>query len=226
MNQLVVFDFETDGKDPYTCNAVQLAALAINPRTLEVVKDSKFCIDIKPPEIDTAAYFTNDVQDTIAWHAKNYKTTSAEIINKWKTAVDLPTAWERFVSYIKRYNPKGSPSYGPIPCGANIRNFDLIIIDRLEKKFKSKTQFQRRDRIDVIELAFYWFENLVEPTSYSMDALREFFGITKEGGHDAFKDVEDCAMMIIKFMNLHRRYSKKIKFKDAFREAFHENCEV
>ena len=39
---IIVFDWETDGKDPNTCNPVELAAIPINPRTLEICEKPSF----------------------------------------------------------------------------------------------------------------------------------------------------------------------------------------
>ena len=36
---IMVFDWETDGVDPYSCNPVELAAVPVDPRTLEVKED-------------------------------------------------------------------------------------------------------------------------------------------------------------------------------------------
>ena len=33
---IMVFDLETDAPNPQTCNAVELAAVPVNPRTLEI----------------------------------------------------------------------------------------------------------------------------------------------------------------------------------------------
>ena len=53
--------------------------------------------------------------------------------------------------------------------------------------------------------------------SYSMDSLRDYFGISKDGAHDAIKDVKDTAEIMIRFMKLHRNLASKIKFKNSFK---------
>jgi DNA polymerase III epsilon subunit-like protein len=50
-----------------------------------------------------------------------------------------------------------------------------------------------------------------------MDNLRDYLGISKEGAHDALKDVKDCAEVLIRFMKLHRNLADKVKFKDSFK---------
>ena len=78
--------------------------------------------------------------------------------------------------------------------------------------------FFPRDVIDIINLMFYWFEQNGELKSYSLDSVRDYFGISKEGAHDAIKDIKDSAEIMIRFMKLHRRLANNIKFKDSFRQ--------
>ena len=67
-------------------------------------------------------------------------------------------------------------------------------------------------------LCFNWFENLEEPKSYSWDILRPYLGLDEEGAHDALKDVQDTARIIIRFMKLHRQIADCVKFKGSFKE--------
>jgi exonuclease I len=64
---------------------------------------------------------------------------------------------------------------------------------------------------------FGWFENSVEPESYSMDTLRKFFGMSEEGAHDALQDVKDTWLILSKFLKLQRNLTKRITFKDALK---------
>ena len=70
-----------------------------------------------------------------------------------------------------------------------------------------------------MNLVFYWFEHNGDLKNYTLDSLRDYFGISKDGAHDALKDVKDCANILIRFMKLHRNLGQKIKFKDSFSTA-------
>ena len=50
------FDLETDALNPQTCNAVELAAVPVNPRTLEIKSEQAFRATIKPDDIDKEEY--------------------------------------------------------------------------------------------------------------------------------------------------------------------------
>ena len=49
---IIVYDLETDGPDPSTANPVEIAAVPVNPRTLELKLDDTFEVTVKPPGID------------------------------------------------------------------------------------------------------------------------------------------------------------------------------
>jgi DNA polymerase III epsilon subunit-like protein len=40
--KICVFDLETDGTNPDKCSPVQIAAIMVDPRKLEIVPDSEF----------------------------------------------------------------------------------------------------------------------------------------------------------------------------------------
>lgn len=212
---ICVFDFETDGVNPLTCNPVQLAALMIDGKKLNIIEGSEFCIDMQPPDINNESYLTNEIQGTINWHAKNYNTTAEAIIEKWKGAVDQRAAWEMFLNYFNKYNPKGTVYSAPMLGGMNIIDFDIPIFKRLMETYGTKDFFWKRDKADLLHLCYYWFESLDEPKAYNLDTLREYFGIEKDGGHDALKDVRDTADLLIRFLKLHRKCTTKVKFKNA-----------
>lgn len=224
-NKICVFDMETDGSDPRTCSPVQLAAVIIDPISLEIVKGSEFNINFKPEtlETDDNYVYTTDILD---FHSKVKGCSKDDILNSWKTYPKQSQAWDMFVNYLDKYHSRSSKKSqfsAPVAAGYNINRFDLVIVDRLSNKYKNTNKegktdlFYPRDVIDVINLVFYWFENNDEIKSLSLDNLREYFGIDKDGAHDALKDVIDTANIMIRFLKLHRSLSAKIKFKGAFK---------
>ena len=56
-NKICVFDFETDGTNVDTLNPVQLAAVIVDPRKLELVKGGEFNSFIKPETFDEPDYY-------------------------------------------------------------------------------------------------------------------------------------------------------------------------
>lgn len=223
-NKICVFDFETDGSDPKICSPVQIAAVIIDPIKLEIIPNSEFNINFKPEvlEQDDQYNYTTDILD---FHAKVKGCAKEEVLQEWKNYPKQQQSWNMFINYLDKYHSRSSKKSqfsAPIAAGYNINRFDLKIIDRLSNKYgnvnKENTSdiFYPRDVIDVMNLVFYWFEHNADLKSYTLDSLREYFGIDKFGAHDAIKDVKDTAEIMIRFMKLHRNIATKVKFKDSF----------
>lgn len=216
---IMVFDWETDGVDPYSCNPVELAAVPVDPRTLEIKEDRAFNAIIKPDGFDSDEYFTDDRQKTIEWHAKQRGVDSSDIIKIWKKGKSEKIVWKSFCDYCKKFNIEKSPGSWytePIAAGYNIIGFDLPICERLAAKHKTKVPFSKTTKIDLMDLMFYWFENLDEPHNFRLDTFRKFFGIEAAQAHEAFSDTLDSAKLMVQFLRFHRRQASVKKFKGAF----------
>lgn len=226
-NKICVFDMETDGSDPSVCSPVQLAAVIIDPINLEIIKGSEFNINFMPEvlEQNSEHVYTTDILD---FHSKVKGCSKDDILNSWKAYPKQNQAWDMFVNYLDKYHSRSSKKSqfsAPLAAGYNINRFDLVIVDRLSNKYKNLNKegrtdlFYPRDVLDVINLVYYWFENNDDIKSLSLDNLRDYFGISKDGAHDAMKDVYDTASILIRFLKLHRNLSEKIKFKGAFKDS-------
>ena len=131
-----------------------------------------------------------------------------------------------FLDYLDKYHLKRktkSQFSAPIAAGYNIYRFDLPIINRLSVKYKNTNKeetsniFYPRDVVDMINLVYYWFGHTDELKSFTLDSLRDYLGINKDGAHDAINDVKDTADILIRFLKLHRNLSEKIQFKGSFK---------
>jgi DNA polymerase III epsilon subunit-like protein len=223
-NKICVFDFETDGSNPSVCSPVQIAAVIVDPIKLEIVPKSEFNINFKPEvmEKDENYEYQTDILD---FHAKVKGCSKDDVFKEWAKYPKQENSWNMFVNYLDKYHSRTSRKSqfsAPIAAGYNIYRFDLPIIDRLSAKYNNTNKegktdlFYPRDVIDAINLVFYWFEHNEDLKSYSLDTVRDYLGISKEGAHDAIKDVKDTAEIIIRFMRLHRNLSSKIAFKNSF----------
>lgn len=224
-NKICVFDFETDGSDPKECSPVQIAAVIVDPINLEIVPNSEFTINFKPEvlEQDADYVYTTDILD---FHSKVKGSSKESVLEEWKNYPKQQQSWNMFVNYLDKYHSRSSKKSqfsAPIAAGYNIFRFDLKIIDRLSQKYGNTNKennsdlFYPRDVLDVLNLVFYWFEHNADVKSYTLDSLREYFGIDKTGAHDAVKDVKDTAEIMIRFLRLHRNLASKVKFKNSFK---------
>ena len=216
---IIVFDWETDSPDPLTCNPVELAAVPVDPQTLDIKQDQAFKAVIKPDDIDNEEYFTKQRQDTIAWHAKTRGIETEEVIKEWKKGQSERVVWKNFCTYCAKYEVDKKPGQWyvePVPSGYNIIGFDLPIAQRLSEKHKTKFPFSKVNKIDMMDILFMWFENLTEPSSMKLDVVRDFFGMKASQAHEALSDTIDEAKLLVQFMKFHRKQSTVGKFKGAF----------
>jgi DNA polymerase III epsilon subunit-like protein len=226
LQKICVFDLETDGVNPDLCSPVQIAAVMVDPLKLEIVKDSEFNITVKPSALEEKPEYSYSDSDVLDFHAKVKGSTKDQILESWKAYQKQEHGWNMFISYLEMYHTRSSGKKScftaPIAAGYNINRFDLRIIERLSQKYNNLNKegrsslFYPRDVIDIMNLVFYWFEGNNELKNYTLDNLRDYLGIDKEGAHDALKDVQDTANILIRFLKLHRSLSNKIKFKSSF----------
>ena len=226
--KICVFDLETDGSNPDKCSPVQIAAVIVDPLRLEIVPDSEFNINLKPEILQDNPEYRYEDSDVLDFHAKVKGTSKDEVLKSWHGFQKQDIGWKMFLSYLDMYhtrNDRKSCFSAPIAAGYNINRFDLRIVDRLSIKYNNLNKegrsslFYPRDVIDVMNIVFYWFENSNDLKSYALDNLRDYLGISKEGAHDAYKDVKDTAEILIRFLKLHRNLANKVKFKGSFINA-------
>ena len=209
-NTIIVFDFETGSLDINKCEVIQVAAMAIDRKNLEPIKDAVFETLIKPRDF-------NNLQDEAL--AVNKK-TSEEL----KSAPNLDVVWRKLVDFLSMFNNGKGNITAPIPAGKNIRHFDMPIFQRIcselgyVDKNGNQNLFNRRNMYDLDEIMMLWFDNTSVLPNYKMDTLRDYFGMSKANAHDALTDVVQTSEVILHFLKLHRNIFPKIKFKDAFRK--------
>lgn len=215
-NIIGVFDLETGSTRKSDTQIIQIAFCAIDPRNLSIVQGSEFETMVRALDPDA-------LQDEAL--AINKK-TRAEIA----AAPHPEEAWHNFARWVSQYNLKGrnDPYSAPIPAGHNIIGFDLPIYERycLEYKTVRKqkngewqgTIFNGFLRYDTMQMLGSWWESLVEPNKLSLDYCRRYFDMPAgdRETHDALQDVRDTAKILIKILELQRRYAKKTIWKDAF----------
>lgn len=220
----ICFDFETDSVDPYTCNPLQLGAIAIDSDKLEIIPNSTFSSWMRPDDFNRTTYYDKN-KSTLDWHCEKQNLTKDNLLSKIENSPPEKTVWEQFIQYLKQYHDRQNNQNffsSPIPAGFNIIAFDIPIIERLCTKYKNVQKdggqaiFYKRDIKDLLHIASLWLSPLNELKSLSMDSIRDYLGITKIGGHDAKKDVEDTAKILIRFLNLHKNYAHRFNFKNSF----------
>lgn len=210
---IIVYDFETGSPDPYTCEPLQLAAVAIQPRNLVIIPGSQFQSYIRPRNVDNIQQQALDVNKIRLDMVEN--------------APELESVFTDFVEYTRQYRATAVKSKStinaPIAGGFNINNFDNIIIDRLSKEFKKANAwdedrqrtniFNGLNTYDALQTCWHLFENMdtdVGPENMKLVSILKWAGIPTDGAHNAIVDVQRTATLIIKLMKMHRHVAARL----------------
>lgn len=219
-NYICVWDTETNSTDTANGEVVQIAALMIDPHTLEIVPDSEFNSFVKPVNILSGT----EAEKQEKWNKCSGAWNVNKITREQLEKAPLPEhVWKAFAKYVKGYNKAGWNGK-PIASGHNIQGFDMIFLQRacqeygLADKQGKQQVFNNRVILDTLNICFLWFDHNpnYSSDSLSMDNLRQYFGINEEGSHDALVDTKTSADILIRFLKLHRHYGPRVKFKGSF----------
>jgi DNA polymerase III epsilon subunit-like protein len=213
---IIVFDFETGGRNPHKCQPTQIAAVALDGRNFKLKGTFN---SLMRPIIDDEAAIAAGV-GPLEEEALKITRQTREVLAK----APLPKAvWKKFTNFVNKYNWKGTPFFAPIPCGFNINGFDMHIVNRLCKQYGpwdevrlQQKLFHQIYKIDVMDDVWLWTESDPEVKSISMDALRKRMGLSTENAHDALQDVKDTANIFIKLQKSRRAVYRNMKFDNAF----------
>jgi DNA polymerase III epsilon subunit-like protein len=222
---IVVYDYETGSRNPYKTQPIQLAAIAIDGRTLEPIKGGIFNSLMRAyTDEECEAYGLNPLEDEAL--AKNGKKRE-DIF-----AAPAPKlVWKDFCDFVDSYSTGKGAWSAPVCAGFNNTGFDDIITYRLcggNKQGKSEPYGfgpfdEKNDRCklfcpgytyDVQQMAYTWLRSRYFPHNYlSLDNLREYLGMSLEGAHDGLVDCYDTAEILVRFLRLHA--AVKVQFEGA-----------
>ncbi len=216
---IIVFDFETGGRNPMRCQPTQIAAIALDGRNFRLKGEFN---SMMRPIIDDDEAIAADVDPIEEGALKVTGQTRAKLAK-----APLPKGvWKKFCAFVNKYNWKGTPYFAPIPAGFNILGYDMHIVNRLCKEYgpwddkrQQQKLFHQIYKIDVMDDVWLWTEGDPNVKSISMDALRERMGLSSDNAHDALQDVKDTANIFIKLQKSRRAVYRNMKFEKAFADG-------
>ena len=216
---IIVFDFETGGRNPMRCQPTQIAAIALDGRNFRLKGEFN---SMMRPIIDDDEAIAADVDPIEEGALKVTGQTRAKLAK-----APLPKGvWKKLCAFVNKYNWKGTPYFAPIPAGFNILGYDMHIVNRLCKEYgpwddkrQQQKLFHQIYKIDVMDDVWLWTEGDPNVKSISMDALRERMGLSSDNAHDALQDVKDTANIFIKLQKSRRAVYRNMKFEKAFADG-------
>ncbi len=216
---IIVFDFETGGRNPMRCQPTQIAAIALDGRNFKLKGEFN---SMMRPIIDDDEAIAAGVDPIEEGALKVTGQTRSQLAR-----APLPKGvWKKFCTFVNKYNWKGTPYFAPIPAGFNIIGYDMHIVNRLCKEYgpwddkrQQQKLFHQIYKIDVMDDVWLWTEGDPNVKSISMDSLRERMGLSSENAHDALQDVKDTANIFIKLQKSRRAVYRNMKFEKAFADG-------
>jgi len=216
---IIVFDFETGGRNPMRCQPTQIAAIALDGRNFRLKGEFN---SMMRPIIDDEEAIAAGVDPIEEGALKVTGQTRSKLAR-----APLPKGvWKKFCNFVNKYNWKGTPYFAPIPAGFNILGYDMHIVNRLCKEYgpwdekrQQQKLFHQIYKIDVMDDVWLWTEGDPDVKSISMDSLRERMGLSSENAHDALQDVKDTANIFIKLQKSRRAVYRNMKFEKAFADG-------
>lgn len=209
---IICYDLETSGLDCEKDEIVQIAAIIIDPQTLQIVEDSLFNSLVRPVSIFSG---TDEEIEKNWWDHQGAWDVNKKTMEQLKKAPLPEHVWKKFVAYVKKYTCGGVKGK-PILAGHNIVGFDNKWLEVLAERYKTPNLFNKTIILDTMYFGFLNFYGLPEPADYKLDSWRKFFGVSLDGAHDASNDATICSKILIKFLALNRRFAPKVSFKDCF----------
>lgn len=219
-NYICCWDLETSSLSEVNGEVVQIAAIMIDPHTLDFVENSLFNSLVKPVNILSGTEAQIQEKWQASWRAWEVNKKTRKELEK----APLPGhVWKAFADYVKKYNVGGYTGK-PIQTGHNIQDFDIKWLMEAGKTHKFLVDKQGRQNLfhsgimlDTRNVFWMWFDHVNDtPDSLSMDVIRPYMGISNDGFHDAKADIMITGEFLIRFLKLHRHFGPKVKFKGSF----------
>jgi DNA polymerase III epsilon subunit-like protein len=218
-NYICVFDFETSSSRKSDTEIVQIAAVILDPATLQRIEGAEFESLMRPssPEaLDPGAVQVHKKTWEILQHAPHPE-----------------EVWNQFATWLGHYYCGNRSEFNaPIAAGHNILGFDLPIAHRYCHLYgPTKTEkngeviprlFQGRLHYDTMQMLNIWWEGMPDSNRLSLDFLRKYFDMPvaiDRDAHDALRDVYDTAAIVAKLLKLHRRVAPTVIWEGCFNET-------
>lgn len=216
-NNIIIYDLETTGRNPYICEPIEISAICADINTLE----------LKTDQMGNLLVFTTLVKPPTDCIIEEKALQKNKITLEMLAATEVPDqkfAFEQFCGFCRQFQRTDKKWDACYAAGFNIHNFDNIIMDRMCQRYEYEDKegdyllfhpFHSFDLFDVLRMYFCWDDSL---TGYNMDSVRDYFGIDKEGSHRAEKDVGDCWSILKRFLSLYKKTAARrvAEFKGCF----------
>ncbi len=201
------FDFETGGLKPGFNEAISIGAKVYGPNFEPLGGESgEFYSLMKPLHFDRlepGAMAVNQIK-----------------VSELEVAPDQGATWKAFIKWASQWNVSGKGTFGghPHAVGKNIKGFDLLFVDELNKLHAPKgieqVIFSKKRMFELEDEMFRWHGFSDELENYKLDDYRVYLGMTSDGAHNAMVDARQTGDIMMRFLKFYKAMATKV-VKDA-----------
>ncbi len=211
-NHLFIYDIESSAKSPHTAEVLEFFGVVVDVSTLNEKEDGVFGpVLVKPTDwslVEPEALKVNNL-------------VQKEIEEK---GLDPEVFFNQLTAFLRKFQKSDKKWDALIPGGFNTNNYDNIIMNRMAVKYnyvdsdKSPKLFHPFHEFDLMPILRPWFYSTNTLESFSLENVRNWFGITNTGAHTAEFDVRSTSKILCRYLKFYKELSPKFlpKFKNCF----------
>lgn len=211
-NNVIVYDLETGGADPFTTEPIEIGAIVVDINTMTPKENGVF-----GPTLIRPTDFSLLKDEALAKNGIKREDLQA--------APEQRVVFDQFTRFCRMFQKSDSKWDAMISSGYNVKGFDNIIMALLCKKYGytdkdgSQKLFHPMHTLDLMDICRMWFHATDDgPNGYSLESIRTYFGVPKDGAHRAMVDVEHSLLILKRLMEFQKKLNVIYvpKFKDSF----------
>lgn len=214
-NNVIVYDLETGGADPFSTEPIEIGAIVVDINTMTPKENGVF-----GPTLIRPTDFSLLKDEALAKNGIKREDLQA--------APEQHVVFDQFTRFCRMFQKSDSKWDALISAGKNIKSFDNIIMTLLCKKYGyvdkdgSQKLFHPIHSFDLEDINRLWFHNTSEgPNGYSMEAICSYLGVVNNNAHRAMSDVETTLLILKRFLEFQRKLN--IRYVSKFENAFGNN---
>lgn len=180
-NEIVFFDIETGGLDMAKHAITQIAAIAVDASTLEIIAEFERKIRFKPESVDPEALKLNSY-DPAVWER--------DAVHPEEACADLSRFLQGFASVRMISQRTGNPYRVAQLAGHNAATFDGPFLKAWYERLNAFMPASYRVLCTLQRVQWLYQErpDLTPPADFKLATLCQHFGICLDGAHDALAD--------------------------------------
>ena len=216
MSKIIVYDLETGGLSSTKNAIVEIAAVAIDGLSLQIIDEYESLIS--PYEL---VVIDKDGKKLVSpSYDKGAMDAHGIPMSKIEKAPEAKVVVKEFAQFLTKHKV---PRQLPILCGHNIDKFDNKFLDVLFTSCRANlSKFVADDTIDTLKWAQRHFKKPDQVPNHKLGTMCNHFGIELIDGHRAMNDVKANAGLVVSWLKKMTMQEKSVNVANSADERPNE----